>query len=122
MKTEGHADAARPTDQTLEHRLNRLLGQIRGIEEMSREGRSCCELLQQLHAATAALRSMRSVLLRRHVQEISERLTMHDHITTAELAGLSEAVGLNRNDLGEAAQRNTVKLVPAAGRVTNVLH
>lgn len=36
-------------------RINRLIGQLRGIERMTKEGRECGEILQQINAIKKAI-------------------------------------------------------------------
>ena len=43
-------------------RLNRLEGQIRGIRAMIEDGRHCRDELQQINAASAALRKVAAIL------------------------------------------------------------
>jgi DNA-binding FrmR family transcriptional regulator len=48
-------------------RLNRLEGQIRGIRAMIEGGRHCRDELQQINAASAALRKVAAILASQHV-------------------------------------------------------
>lgn len=48
-------------------RLNRLEGQIRGIRAMIEDGRHCRDELQQINAASAALRKVAAILASQHV-------------------------------------------------------
>jgi DNA-binding FrmR family transcriptional regulator len=51
----------------LVQRLNRVEGQVRGIRSMIEAGRHCRDELQQLNAATAALREIASIVASQHV-------------------------------------------------------
>lgn len=50
------------------HRLNRIEGQIRGINEMVKEDRYCVDILTQVSAVQSALNSFNKILLSDHVQ------------------------------------------------------
>lgn len=59
------------TDETvnsLMSRLKRIEGQIRGIQGMLAEKRSCDEILLQLAAVQSALRSVTALLLEGHME------------------------------------------------------
>jgi len=60
MKTELKDNANR--------RINRIAGQIAGIERMVDSGRSCNEILQQVSAVRSALDQLGVVLLTEHLQ------------------------------------------------------
>ncbi len=49
-------------------RLNRVRGQIDGIQKMIDEHRYCPEIITQLRAARAALRSIESSIMERHLR------------------------------------------------------
>ena len=49
-------------------RLRRIGGQVRGLERMLQEPRLCVDLLTQVSAVQAALKSVGDELLRYHVQ------------------------------------------------------
>lgn len=48
-------------------RLNRVAGQINGIKKMIEEGRYCPDILTQLRAARAALRTIEGNILEEHL-------------------------------------------------------
>lgn len=50
------------------HRLNRIEGQIRGINEMVKEDRYCVDILTQVSAVQSALHSFNKILLSNHIQ------------------------------------------------------
>jgi len=48
------------------NRLNRIEGQIRGIQNMVLENRNCKDVLQQISAAESAINNVAIILLERH--------------------------------------------------------
>lgn len=60
MKTELKANALR--------RINRISGQVSGIQRMVDGGRNCNEILQQVTAVRSALDQLGVVLLTEHLQ------------------------------------------------------
>lgn len=46
--------------------LRRIEGQIRGIQKMIEEGKYCVDILNQIHAAIAALARVEDRILERH--------------------------------------------------------
>ncbi len=48
-------------------RLKRVNGQINGIYRMIEEGRYCVDILTQVAAADSALKEVRNLILRRHM-------------------------------------------------------
>lgn len=56
-------------DHSVENkRLNRIRGQIDGIQKMIEEHRYCPEIIVQVRAARAALRSLESSIMERHLR------------------------------------------------------
>ncbi len=53
-------------------RMRRIEGQARGIARMMEEGRYCIDILQQIAAIDAALRSARSQVLKLHAAHCVE--------------------------------------------------
>ena len=49
-----------PDHSTQQTRLRRIEGQVRGIQRMIEEGRYCIDIIDQIHAITAALRKVES--------------------------------------------------------------
>ena len=72
--------------RSLQNRINRLEGQLRGISRMIEEERECGEVLQQLSAARSALQGTIEVFVEEMVQDclISEKV---DQETRRKLAG-----------------------------------
>lgn len=65
-------------------RLRRIEGQVRGIEEMVNDDRSCVDILQQIASARTALGQVGFKLLERHVERcIAEALASGDERTAA---------------------------------------
>ena len=48
-------------------RLNRIIGQLEGVERMIREHRNCPEILQQLRATNSAVRALELEILKNHL-------------------------------------------------------
>jgi CsoR family transcriptional regulator, copper-sensing transcriptional repressor len=55
-------------ERDVSKRLNRIEGQIRGIQRMVTEGRYCGDVLQQIASAQQALRSVGEVIARNHLE------------------------------------------------------
>lgn len=53
---------------TLQNRLGRIEGQVRGVSRMLDEQRPCIEVLQQLASAQAALRGVTKEVLRNYLE------------------------------------------------------
>lgn len=51
----------------LRKRLNRIEGQVRGLEKMIDEGRYCIDIITQSSAVRSALKSVEDVLLESHL-------------------------------------------------------
>lgn len=49
-------------------RLNRVSGQLEGIKKMIGEGRYCMDIIIQIRAARAALKSVEKNILKKHLQ------------------------------------------------------
>lgn len=47
--------------------LNRAIGQLNGVKQMIEERRYCVDILTQLHAARAAIRSLELSILNTHI-------------------------------------------------------
>ena len=54
--------------QDVETRLSRIEGQIRGIRNMSSEGRLCVDIVTQIAAVRAALKKVADVMVADHVE------------------------------------------------------
>jgi CsoR family transcriptional regulator, copper-sensing transcriptional repressor len=67
MKTQEYEDQAHPSHAKHLSRLNRIAGQIAGVQKMIRDQRYCPEILIQLHAARAALRNLEVLILNSHL-------------------------------------------------------
>ena len=65
----GHGSASDPEiKKNLQVRLRRVEGQVRGLQKMVEDERYCPEILEQMSAVHASLRSIERVLLRGHLQ------------------------------------------------------
>ncbi|NCF74783.1 MAG: metal-sensing transcriptional repressor [Gammaproteobacteria bacterium] len=55
-----------PIKESLQRRLNRIEGQVRGIDRMIDEARYCIDILQQIQAIKSALARVEDVVLKDH--------------------------------------------------------
>lgn len=60
--------------QSLQGRLRRVEGQVRGVQKMLDEGRDCVEVIQQLNAIQAAVQNAADLYLRAHAKDCLLRL------------------------------------------------
>jgi DNA-binding FrmR family transcriptional regulator len=64
-----HADEMRDSlKRQLQQRLNRVGGQVRGLQRMIEDARYCPDILVQLSAAHESLRGVGRLLLRNHLE------------------------------------------------------
>ena len=49
------------------HRINRIMGQLKGVEKMIVEKKKCMDILQQTRAATSAIKSLENNILYKHI-------------------------------------------------------
>ena len=54
-------------------RLNRVQGQVRGVQRMVREEAPCAEILTQVAATRGALRAVALELLARHLRQLVQQ-------------------------------------------------
>lgn len=54
--------------KTMQSRLSRIEGQVRGVGKMIQEQRPCLEVLQQLASVQAALRGVSKTVLRNYLE------------------------------------------------------
>lgn len=57
------------TNTDLSKRLNRIEGQVRGINKMISEDRGCMDILHQISSASSALRSVWEIVAAHHLQD-----------------------------------------------------
>ena len=62
-----HAHSHTQTKQVLK-RINNIVGHMQGIGNMVEEGRDCSEVLIQLSAVNAALKKLKTIILKDHVE------------------------------------------------------
>lgn len=65
-KKQGCITKERKSD--IAHRLNRIKGQIKGIERMMEEGRYCLDILTQVASVLEALKGVSKVLMRNYLE------------------------------------------------------
>ena len=84
------------TKTQLDARLNRIAGQVAGIQRMLEQERYCVDIVQQVSAARAALAKVSALLLESHIHTcVSEALEGGDKAKKSEK--IEELVGLFRN-------------------------
>jgi DNA-binding FrmR family transcriptional regulator len=49
------------------HRINRISGQLKGVEKMIVEKKYCMDILQQTRAITSAIKSLENKILNKHI-------------------------------------------------------
>lgn len=57
-----------PSHESLLPLINRISGQITGVGKMVEEGRYCADILNQIRASRAALRTLEGQVLSRHLE------------------------------------------------------
>ena len=63
----------------LSNRLNRIEGQVRGINKMIAEGKYCIDIITQISAIKSSLSGVESIILENHLEEhLGERLAWKD--------------------------------------------
>ena len=62
-------------------RLNRVIGQLKGISRMIEERRYCIDIVSQLKAAEAATKSLEMNILKRHLEScVKETFTKNSEL------------------------------------------
>ncbi len=56
-----------PDHSVVKGRLNKIRGQIDGVEKMINEKRYCVDILTQLKASSSALKSIEGIILKKHL-------------------------------------------------------
>ena len=74
-------------------RLSRVEGQIRGIRKMIQEDRGCVDILRQLAAADAALRSAAKHIVTHHIDSCFEEALKSPETRSQLLQELLETFG-----------------------------
>jgi DNA-binding FrmR family transcriptional regulator len=59
-------------------RLRRIEGQVRGLQQMIKDGRHCIDVARQIEAVIAALRRVQGDMLRDHLRAIVEATVTGD--------------------------------------------
>ena len=70
-------------------RLNRIVGQMNGIKRMVEEDRYCDDILVQLAAVDASVKSLSAVILKNHLHGC-----VAEHVKAGDTAVLDEIVDL----------------------------
>jgi DNA-binding FrmR family transcriptional regulator len=85
-----------PSHENELKKLNRIVGQVEGISRMIGEGRYCPDIIAQLRAARAALRSVEASVLETHLQHC---------VTDAMMAGNRKKASEKIMELGDLLKR-----------------
>ena len=74
---------------TLQYRLKRIEGQVRGVENMLEKDAYCTDILMQVSAITSALNSFNKVLLANHVKTcVADNIREGNEDVVDELVGV----------------------------------
>lgn len=84
--THGYAD----NKENVRKRLNRIEGQVRGIQKMVEDDKYCIDILTQIGAAQAALDKVAIELLRDHTRKCIGGNCSHSEDKIDELIGAVE--------------------------------
>ncbi len=80
--------------ETVQQRLRRIEGQVRGLQRMVEEDRYCINVLEQVSAVTGALNSVALVLLDDHLEHcVADAIQAGEGDATAKLNEVSAAIG-----------------------------
>lgn len=78
-KPESGEAIVHPDHSAQLNRLNRVVGQLNGVKRMIEERRYCPEILTQVRAAGAALKSIETLMLGTHLRHcVAEAVLAHD--------------------------------------------
>ena len=70
------------------HRLSRIEGQVRGLQEMLHKDAYCTDILMQVSAVSAALNSFSKELLASHIRTcVADGIRQGDELVVDELVG-----------------------------------
>ena len=79
---------------SLQRRLRKVEGQVRGIQRMVEDDRYCIDILEQVSAATKALQAVALALLDDHLAHcVSDAVRRGGDEATEKLAEASSAIG-----------------------------
>ena len=77
MHDHEHTHNHTQTKQVLK-RLNNIIGHMQGISGMVEEGRDCSDILIQLSAVNAAIRKLKIIILKDHMEHCLVDAVKHD--------------------------------------------
>lgn len=63
-----HVEAHHPSHQKDKKRLNKIKGQLDGIDRMIDENRYCLDIIYQIRAATSALKALEKEVMHTHIK------------------------------------------------------
>ncbi len=72
--------------------LKRIEGQVRGIRNMIDEGKYCIDILNQIKAAKAALVSVESKILKRHIESCVKNSIENKNAVDAKVSELLKLI------------------------------
>jgi DNA-binding FrmR family transcriptional regulator len=76
VKGATHAASGHPDHSDQIKKLNRVVGQIQGVQRMIEERRYCPDILVQTRAAASAIRSIEQTILEKHLKNcVTEALS-----------------------------------------------
>ena len=75
--------------KTIESRINRINGQLAGINKMVKENRYCADILIQLSAVSSAVKGLASIILEDHLKScVTEKVLEGDNAVMDEVLQL----------------------------------
>ena len=76
---DAEADNKHPDHSKELHRINRISGQLEGIKRMIIAGEYCPKIITQIQAVKAAMKSLESVVLEKHLEKcVKDTLNSND--------------------------------------------
>ena len=88
------ASLANATDkEAIVARLKRIEGQVRGLQKMVDESRSCADVLDQIASVESALKGVSRVVVKNHLRRCAARAMSSDDVDEREEL-VDELVGL----------------------------
>ena len=73
-KLKKHAEHSAETK-----RINRLIGQLEGIQKMIQDNKYCIDILNQTKAVSSALRGLEASILERHLEHCLKKATRKEN-------------------------------------------
>ena len=105
-------------------RVNRIAGQVAGIQRMVDEGRYCVEILNQIAAVRSALDALGIELLTRHLEScVLAVQNVRFDLLRLRSAGVAAVLGdlTNATQQARALSRDVDNVIAAAGEIREVM-